>query len=211
MKIWQQGYICWWISLVMKPHRQLSITKTIEGNLEKMLGEICTEMRKKTREMEGTLLAMSILFTLCTYTECQKKLITSSGRLSLKSMLSKLMIFGHKQALILLNKNIWKTQDFLVPKKRRKLQLNHERSFFENCRNCSPSKHHGGSLFRTFNSYSSNFNGGLRKPHTGFCLLRTPSPRCKQFLWFLKIDLLRFHCIYLLFDWSKILFFKCAY
>ena len=57
---------------------------------------------------------------------------------------------------------------------------------------------HGGSLFRTFNSYSFNFNGGLRKCHTAFCLLRTPSPRGKQFLWFLKMDLLRFHCIYLL-------------
>ena len=29
----------------------------------------------------------------------------------------------------------------------------------------------------------------------------------KQFLWFLKIDLLQFHRIYLLFDWSKLLFF----
>ena len=26
-----------------------------------------------------------------------------------------------------------------------------------------------------------------------------------------KIDLLRFHRIYLLFDWSKLLFFRCAY
>ena len=41
---------------------------------------------------------------------------------------------------------------------------------------------HGGSLFRIFNSYSFNFNGGLRKRHTGFCLLRTPSPRGKQSL-----------------------------
>ena len=38
-----------------------------------------------------------------------------------------------------------------------------------------------------FNSYSFSFNGGLRKHRTGFCLLRTPSPRGKQFLWFLKI------------------------
>ena len=29
----------------------------------------------------------------------------------------------------------------------------------------------------------------------------------KQFLWFLKIDLLRFNRIYLIFDWSKLLFF----
>ena len=72
---------------------------------------------------------------------------------------------------------------------------------------------HGGSLFRTFNSYSFNFNGGLRKRRNGFCLLRTLSPRGKQFLWFLKIDLLRFHRIYLLYDWSRLLvfFLRCAY
>ena len=68
------------------------------------------------------------------------------------------------------------------------------------------SKLHGGSLFRTFNSYSFNFNGGLCKRRTAFCLLRTPSPRGQQFLLFLKIDLLRFHHIYLLFDWSKLWF-----
>ena len=100
-------------------------------------------------------------------------------------------------------KNIWKTQDFLASK-RRKMRLNHERSFFENRRNCSPSELHGHGLFKTFNSYSFNFNGGLRKRRTGYCLLRTPSPRGKQFLWFLKIDLLRFHRIYLLFYWSKL-------
>ena len=72
----------------------------------------------------------------------------------------------------------------------------------------APSELHGGGLFRTFNSYSFNFNGGLRKRRSGYnCLLRTPSPRGKQFLWFLKIDLLRFHRIYLLFDWSKLLCF----
>ena len=63
---------------------------------------------------------------------------------------------------------------------------------------------HGDGLFRTFNSYSFNFNGGLRKRRTGYCLLQTPSPRGKQFLWFLKIDLSWFHRIYLLYDWSKL-------
>ena len=60
--------------------------------------------------------------------------------------------------------------------KMERTRLNHERSFFENRRNCSPSELHGGSLFRTFNSYSFNFNGGIRKRHTGYCLLRTPQP-----------------------------------
>ena len=53
------------------------------------------------------------------YTERQNKLITSSGRLSLKSPASKLIIFWHKWALILLNKNIRKTQDLLASKRRK--------------------------------------------------------------------------------------------
>ena len=92
------------------------------------------------------------------------------------------------------------------------MRLNHERSFFENRRNCSPSELWASStdrcLFKTFNSsYSFNFNGRLRKNRTGYCLLRTPSPRGKQFQWFLKIYLLRFHRIYLHFHWSKLIFF----
>ena len=47
------------------------------------------------------------------------------------------------------------------------MRLNHERSFLENRRNCSPSELHGRGLFKTFNSYSLNFNGGLRKRRTG--------------------------------------------
>ena len=38
-------------------------------------------------------------------------------------------------------------------------------------------------------AYSFNFNGGLRKRRTSFCLLRTPSPRGKQFLWFWKLTI----------------------
>ena len=40
-----------------------------------------------------------------------------------------------------------------------------------------------------------------------YCLLRTPGPRGKQFLRFLKTDLLWFQPIYLLIDWIKLLFF----
>ena len=56
---------------------------------------------------------------------------------------------------------------------------------------------------------SAALDSGLRKRRTCFCLLRTPSPsspRGEHFLWFLKIDLMRFHRIYLLFDGSKLLF-----
>ena len=112
---------------------------------------------------------------------------------------------------MLLNKNIWKTQDFFSRQKgenavksrkvifRKSQKLLTERAL---------SELHRGGLFRTFNSYSFNFNGGFRKRRTGYCLFRTPSPRGKQFLWFFLIDLLRFHRIYLLFDWSKLLFFE---
>ena len=40
-----------------------------------------------------------------------------------------------------------------------------------------------------------------------FVCIELPASRGKQFLWFLKIDLLRFHRTYLLYDWSKLLFF----
>ena len=47
------------------------------------------------------------------YTEHQKKLITSSKQHSLKSTPSKLIRFGHRYAVIVLNKNIWKTKVWL--------------------------------------------------------------------------------------------------
>ena len=59
---------------------------------------------------------------------------------------------------------------------------------------------HEGGLFIKFKGYSLYFNGSLRKHRAGYCLLRTPGPRGKKFLWFLKTDLLQFHSIYLLFD-----------
>ena len=77
----------------------------------------------------------------------------------------------------------------------------------ENRRNCSLSELYGGGLFIKFNSYSFNFNGGLRKHRVGYCLLRTPGQIGKKFLRFLTTDLLRFHRICLLFDWSKLLIF----
>ena len=143
------------------------------------------------------------------YTERQKKLIASSGRHSLKSTLSKLIIFGHKWALILLNKNIWKTQDFLAWK-RRKMRLNHEKVIFRKSQKLlterALSELHGGGLFRTFNSYNSfNFNGGLRKRRIrAIVCVELPAREASIFCDFL------FHRIYmyLLFDWSKLLFFE---
>ena len=79
---------------------------------------------------------------------------------------------------------------------------------FKNHRNCSLRTSRKGHLFRTFNSYSLNFNGGLCtcNPASGFCLCYIPCPGGEQFLWFFKNDLLQFHCILLLFDSSQHLF-----
>ena len=98
--------------------------------------------------------------------------------------------------------------------KRREMRLNHEGHFSKIAETAhwassewAPRRQPIQNIPYNSYSYSFNFNGGLRKRRTGFCLLRTPIPKGKQFLWFLKIDLLQFHRIYLLFDWSKLLFF----
>ena len=87
------------------------------------------------------------------YTERQKKLITSSGRRSLKSTLSKLIRISEKHKIFSCQKekNVVKSRKVIFRKSQKLLT---ERAL---------SELHGGSLFRTFNSYSFNFNGGLRK------------------------------------------------
>ena len=100
----------------------------------------------------------------------------------------------------IIGSNIQKKEKFLKVIIRKSQKLLTERAL---------SELHGGGLFRTFNIafHSISIMAGYVKRRTGYCLLRTPSPRGKQFVWFLKIDLFRFHRIYLLFDWSKLLFF----
>ena len=134
------------------------------------------------------------------YTERPKKLITSSERCSLKSTASKLIIFRHRKAVVLLMKHIWKIKRLLLPKKR-KMWWNRKRSLFRNHRKCSLRTSTKGHLFRTFNSYSYSFNlkGGLCNRRTGYCPYRAPCPGGEQFLWSLKNDLLRFHLYNMLF------------
>ena len=67
-----------------------------------------------------------------------------------------------------------------------------------------------GRLFRTFNIYSFNFNGGLCNYRIGSCLCRAPWPGDEQFLWFLKSDLLRFHPIFSFLTQPNICFLRCA-
>ena len=104
-------------------------------------------------------------------------------------------------------KHIWKIKRLLLPK-RRKIRWNPKMSFFKNHRHCSLRTSTKGHLFRTFNSYWFNFNGGLCNRRTGFCLCRAPWAGDKQFLWFLKTDLLWFNPILLLFDSTKHLYLE---
>ena len=84
--------------------------------------------------------------------------------------------------------------------------LSKRRNMWWNHTNCSLRMSMKGCLFRTFNSYSLNFNGGLCNCHISFCPEQSLSLGGELFLWFLKNDLLRFYCISLLFDSSKCLF-----
>ena len=54
------------------------------------------ELLKKGYFYPGPHIHTHTMSTSCYYTELQKKLITSSGRRSLKSTLSKLITFGHR-------------------------------------------------------------------------------------------------------------------
>ena len=117
------------------------------------------------------------------YTERQKRLITSSERRSLKSTASKLITFWHRYGLVLLMKHIWKIKRLLLPK-RRKTRWYRNRSLFINHRNISLKTSTKGRLFRTFNSYSFNFKGGLCNCRTGYFPYRALCPGDEQFLWF---------------------------
>ena len=65
-----------------------------------------------------------------------------------------------------------------------------------------------GRLFRTFNSYTFNFKSGLCNRHSGYCPCRAPCPGGKQFMWFLKNDLLQFHLILLFLTRWNVFFFE---
>ena len=93
--------------------------------------------------------------------------------------------------------------------KKEKNAMKSQRVIFQKSQKLLAENLRKGRLFRTFNSYSFNFKGGLcnRRSRTGYCPYRAPCPRGEQILWFLKNDPLRFHLILLFFDSSKRLFF----
>ena len=85
---------------------------------------------------------------------------------------------------------------------------NRKRSPYKNHKNYSPRPSMKGRLFRTFNSYSFNFIGGLCNHRTGYYLCQAPCLGGEQILLFLKNYLLRFYLILLSFDSSKHLCFE---
>ena len=68
-----------------------------------------------------------------------------------------------------------------------------KKNIFKNYRNCSLRTSKKGHLFRTFKSYSFNFNGGLCNRRIGFCLCQILCSEGKQFCDFFKNYLMRFH------------------
>ena len=77
--------------------------RKLEAEKDINISTILETMQKRGIEDAQFLIRREIRFTCATYvshlnkyTERQKKLITFSGRRSLKSTLSKLLIFGHK-------------------------------------------------------------------------------------------------------------------
>ena len=75
---------------------------------------------------------------------------------------------------------------FLASKRRGENAVKSRKVIFQKLRrNCSPRERWASSTEAAYSEhsigYSFNFNGGLCKHCTGYCLLRTPSPRGKQF------------------------------
>ena len=106
-------------------------------------------------------------------------------------------------------KQIWKMIRLLLEKgeKRNEIAKGHFSKIIETARWQPPRAK--GRLFRTFNSDSFNFKGGLCNRRTGYCPYRAPCPGGEQFPWFLKNYLLRFHLILLFFWLKQTFFFMC--
>ena len=120
---------------------------------------------------------LTLFYCIVLYTERQKKLITTSERHSLNSTTVKLIIFGHRYVIVLLIKHIWKSKGCFCQKGEKCGEISKGRVFFF--------KNHStkGRLFRTFNSYSFIFKGGLCNRRNGYCPCRAPCPGGEHFLW----------------------------
>ena len=91
--------------------------------------------------------------------------------------------------------NIWKTQDFLLSK-RRKMQLNHERSFFENHRNCSASELWASSTEAAYSGHSNAIHSismaGYVNAVPAFVCFELPAREASSFCDIWNLTILRF-------------------
>ena len=104
-------------------------------------------------------------------------------------------------------KHIWKVKGLLLPK-RIKMWWNRNRSFKKYHRNCSLRTSTKGSLLRTFNGYSFNFNGGLCNCRTDFCPCRAPVAVRQAFSVSFEVTSCDFTPSYSFFDSTKHLPFE---
>ena len=83
------------------------------------------------------------------------------------------------------------------------MRWNRKTSLSKYLRNCSLKTSTKGRLFRTFNSYSFSFKGGLCNCCAGYCPCRAPCPGGEQFQWSLKSYPLQFHFMFSCFTQSN--------
>ena len=80
--------------------------------------------------------------------------------------------------------------------------VNHERSFLK----IAETAHLASSTEAAYSEHSISIAGFVNAVRAIVCF-ELPAREASNF----EIDLLRFHRIYLLFDWTKLFFFLCAY
>ena len=136
------------------------------------------------------------------YTEHQKKLITPLDRHSLKSTALKLIIYLETEYKSSPYKAHLNENQMIVCVKKEQIAVNSQQIIFKT----TETAHWGSSTKGAFSEHSMAIHSismvGYVTALLGFCLWLTPSPVVEQFLWFLKNNLMRFHCNFVLLDTS---------
>ena len=85
------------------------------------------------------------------------------------------------------------------------MRLNHDKGNFSKI---AETAHRASSTDAAYSEHSIAIHSismaGCVNAVPAIVCFELPAREAKQFVWFLKIDLLRINCIYLLFDWSKL-------
>ena len=151
------------------------------------------------------MLLQDIVYVYPTYTEHQKKLITSSERHSLKSDASKCS-----------SNHIWTQISYNCPCQKKKVSSSHKGDKCEE--NARGQFKKITKIVRLsgwkFAANESRYGSYITRHWNWMNSLNRLPPSSslgEQFLWFSKNDLLRFHHIFLHFDTSKPLFCRCSY